>query len=95
MFPAITVWELGVAEREKPCTVNATVAVWLKLPFVPVIVKVYVPGVVLLPAFTVIVEEPEPVTETGLKLTLTPAGAPVALKLTFPLNPLSALTLTV
>jgi len=44
---------------------------------------------------TVIVELPEPVTEAGLKLALAPDGRPDALKLTGPLNPLSAPTFTV
>ncbi len=49
-----------------------------------------------MPAFTVIVEEPEPpVTGLGLNEKVSPAGPPAALRLTLPLNPLNALTLTV
>jgi hypothetical protein len=44
---------------------------------------------------TVIVEEPELVLEVGLKLAAAPAGSPLALKLTVPPNPLTALTVAV
>jgi len=40
------------------------------------------------------VEDPEPVTELGLKLTVAPEGNPVMLNATFPLNPLEGVTLT-
>ena len=36
---------------------------------------------------TVMVEEPDPVTDVGLKLALAPLGSPPALKATVPLNP--------
>src|SRR6476659_7121377 len=41
------------------------------------------------------VEEPEPVTEVGLKLALAPLGRPLTLKLTVPVNPPSAATVAV
>jgi hypothetical protein len=44
---------------------------------------------------TVIVEEPEVVTEGGLKLAVAPAGSPLALKLTVPVNPFTVLTVAV
>jgi hypothetical protein len=44
---------------------------------------------------TVIVEEPEVVTEVGLKVAVAPAGSPLALKVTVPVNPFSALTVAV
>jgi hypothetical protein len=44
---------------------------------------------------TVMVEEPEPVTEAGLKIALAPAGTPLAVRLTVPLNPLTAPTVAV
>ena len=44
---------------------------------------------------TDIVDEPEPVTDVGLKLALAPAGNPLALKLTTPLNPPEPATVAV
>ena len=44
---------------------------------------------------TVIVELPEPVTETLLNEAVAPEGNPLALKLTEPLNPFNAVTLAV
>ena len=41
------------------------------------------------------VEEPEPVTEDGLKVTVVPAGGPVTLNTTFPLKPFNAVTVAV
>jgi hypothetical protein len=41
------------------------------------------------------VEDPEPETEPGVKLAVAPEGNPLTLKLTFPLNPLDAVTFTV
>jgi len=41
-----------------------------------------VPVVVVEPTATVIVDEPPAVTDTGLKLTVVPAGCPVAVRLT-------------
>jgi hypothetical protein len=42
---------------------------------------------VLVLVVTVMVDEPEPVTEVGLKLALAPLGNPLAVKATAPLNP--------
>ena len=47
-----------------------------------------------LDVFTDSVEDPEPVTEFGLKLAVAPEGNPLTLKVTFPLNPLEGVTLT-
>jgi hypothetical protein len=44
--------------------------------------------------FTDRLEDPEPVTELGLKLAVAPDGNPVMLKLTFPVNPTEGVTLT-
>jgi hypothetical protein len=44
---------------------------------------------------TVSVEEPEPVTEAGLKLALVLGGNPETLKLTVPVNPPVAVMVTV
>ena len=53
------------------------------------------PDVVVLLVLTLRVEEPEPVTEVGLKLALAPVGRPPALKLTVPVKPFNAVTLAV
>ncbi len=68
---------------------------WLKLPLVPVIVSVRLPVGVFVPVDTVKVDAPEPVTEDGLKLPCAREGSPLTLKLTVPLNPFRALTVTV
>jgi len=65
------------------------------VPLVPVIVMLYVPVGVVLTVVTVIVDGPEPVTELGLKLAPAPVGSPLALKLTAPVNPFTAPTVTV
>ena len=44
---------------------------------------------------TDMVEEPEPVTEVGLKLAVAPLGRPLALKPTTPLNPPDPVTVAV
>ena len=58
-------------------------------------VKTEVPVGAFLPAVTVIVEEPEPTTDVGLKLALVREGNPATLKLTVPLKPFTAVTVTV
>jgi hypothetical protein len=50
---------------------------------------------VLLAVVTVIVEEPEVVTVRGLKLAFAPAGSPLAVKVTVPVNPFTAPTVAV
>jgi hypothetical protein len=85
----------GAAEIEKSAppvevTTRLTVVVCTVVPLVPVIVMVNVPVGVVLAVVTVIVEEPEPVTEVGLKVALAPDGRPLALKVTAPANPFTA-----
>jgi hypothetical protein len=46
-------------------------------------------------AVTLIVLDPEPVTEVGLKLAVAPLGSPDALKFTVPVNPPDDATVTV
>ena len=41
------------------------------------------------------VDEPEPVTDVGLKLALAPAGNPLALRFTTPVNPPDPVTVAV
>jgi hypothetical protein len=100
LLPAFTVSEVGLADTVKSgcCTgftCSVTLALWVRLPLVPVTVSVYVPAAVVLAVETLNVEEPEPLTEVGLNEVVTPVGTPLTLSATLPLNPLSAPTLTV
>jgi hypothetical protein len=65
------------------------------LPLVPVIVTVDVAAGVLLEVKMVMVEAPVPVTALGEKLAVTPAGRPLALKVTLPENPPVPVVVTV
>ena len=49
----------------------------------------------MLAVVTVMVDEPEVVTEAGLKLALAPAGNPLALKVTVPVKPPDGVTVAV
>jgi hypothetical protein len=94
LVPCVMVTLFGEEDRLKfgeaaAFTVSATPVAWTVLPLVPVIVMLKVPVGVVLPIVTVMVEEPEPVTEVGLKLALAPAGSPLVLNVTVPLNPLT------
>jgi hypothetical protein len=57
--------------------------------------SVELPGVIPEVDVNVSVVDPEPVTEAGLKLPVTPDGNPDTPKLTAPLKPLSGATVTV
>src|SRR5215471_12575467 len=90
-FPAVTVWEAGVALTEKSPTTGAvttrvTEAVWVVVPLVPVIVNGKLPVGVVLLVVTVSVESPE-VTDAGLNVPVAPAGKPLTLRLTVPVKP--------
>ena len=77
-------------------TVRVIEAVCVRLPLVPLTVNVYVPAAVDEDVVTLSVDEPEPpLIEAGLKLVPAPAGTPVALKLTEPVNPFCGDTETV
>jgi len=76
-------------------TTSVTVVECTRLPLVPVIVSVYVPAGVVVLVVTDMVDEPEPVTDVGLKLALAPAGNPLALRLTTPENPPDPVTVVV
>jgi|HubBroStandDraft_4_1064222.scaffolds.fasta_scaffold16979_4 hypothetical protein len=85
---------VGDAERVKlpettAVTVRETVAVCVVLPPVPATVIVYVPIAVVEATAMVMVELPEPgaAIDVGLKLTVTPAGWPLALKAMAELKP--------
>jgi hypothetical protein len=67
-------------------TDSVTVAVCEVLGLVPLTVIVYVPPAAVA-LDTVIVDEPPAVTDDGLKLTVVPAGCPVAVRPTFSADP--------
>jgi hypothetical protein len=56
---------------------------------------VYVPAGVVVLVVTDMVEEPDPLTEVGLKLAPAPVGKPLTLKATAPVNPPDAVTVAV
>lgn len=90
--PRLTVRVVGDAEMVKfgagaGFTTRVTVVEWTRLPLVPVMVRTKLPEGVVVLVVTDMVEEPEPVTDVGLKLAVAPAGNPLTLKLTLPLNP--------
>jgi len=95
--PAITVCVLGDPEIVKSggITTSVALALWLKLPLVPVIVSAELPVGVLLLVCTVSVELPEPVTDVGLNVAVAPVGNPLAVKLTLPAKPFKLPTFTV
>ena len=76
-------------------TTRVRLVLWLRAPLVAAMVSEYVPAGVAQLVEAVSVEEPEPLTEAGLKLAIAPLGKPLTLKLTVPVNPLSGFTLTV
>jgi hypothetical protein len=85
--PGATVTLPGEAPSEKSetgagVTVRLMDVEWVALEPAPVIVIVYVPGDVIAPALTVIVDDPPAVTDDGPKLTVVPAGWPAALNTT-------------
>src|SRR5271165_1151542 len=100
-LPATTVCVPGVAVRLKlggggvPLTASVTPAVCVNAPLVPVMVTVDVPTGVVPLVLTVSVELPDPVTVAGTKFAVAPAGNPLALSVTTPLNPFNAPMFTV
>jgi hypothetical protein len=67
--------------------------VWLSVPLVPVTVTLNVPEVAVLDAVKVTVLVP--VVEAGLKLAVTPAGRPLAVRATVPEKPFTGATVIV
>ena len=70
------------------------IVVFVRLPLVPVNVSAYVPGWMDAVVVNVRVEEPEPVTVSGLKVADEPDGSPSTLKSTTPAKPFAAATVT-
>src|SRR5262249_58579027 len=80
-LPWTTVTVAGDALIEKfglAATTNDTVVVCVADGAVPVIVTVYVPGVVAAPAASVSVDDPPAVTLVGANVAVAPAGKPLA-----------------
>ena len=75
--------------------INVTVALCCNDPLVPVMVSVLVLAGIVFVVVIVNVEEPEPLTEVGLKLPLAPVGKPLTLHVTVPLKPLVAVAVAV
>jgi hypothetical protein len=76
-------------------TTKLTVVVCVSAPLVPLIVSVDVPTGVLPVVVTVNVELPVPVTVAGEKPAVAPAGNPLTLSATAPVNPFNAPMLVV
>ena len=87
------VWLAGVAEMEKsPLTTSVTFTVRVSGPLVPWIVSGYVPDAVAALVATLIVVDPDVVTDAGANAAVAPAGRPVTLKATVPVNPAPGVT---
>jgi hypothetical protein len=97
-LPTVTVRVPGLPEIVKSAgavTTKLTVVVCVTLPLVPVIVNVDDPAGVLPAVVTVNVELPVPVAVVGEKPAVAPAGNPLALNVTTPVNPFNAPMLAV
>ena len=67
----------------------------IRLPLVPVIVNGKLPAGVVVLDVTVNVEDPDVVTDAGLKLAVAPVGSPLTLNVTVPVNPPDGVTVAV
>ena len=81
---------LAVTQTAGGWMLRPTLVLWLVPPLVPVMGPVRLPVAAAAEVETVSVEVPEPVTDGGLKLALTPAGKLPVLKATVPPKPLIA-----
>jgi hypothetical protein len=95
LFSITAVAEFGETEIEKPVTVRVTVVLCVRLPLTPVRVRVYAPAGVEVEVVTVSVDEPPPVIVVGLNAAVAPVGNPLALKVTTPVKPLTAVVVKV
>ena len=94
----MTVGDAGVAETVKSggrFTVSVTVAVRVTPPLVPVIVRVAGPTGVVDRVATVSVAVPAPAMDDGANVAVAPAGSPLTLNATEPVNPFRAVVDTV
>src|SRR5580658_4100927 len=76
-------------------TVTETSIDCLMLPLVPAMVSMKAPPAIPTGTLTVRVVEPDPITEAGFNVAVTPAGCPLTVKLTVPVKPLVGFTVTV
>jgi len=90
--PAITVTVVGLAEIPKSWNLKVATTKWFSVPLVPVIVTL---KLVATAALQDRLAEPEPVTFAGVILPQTRPDGAAMLKVTVPLNPLTAVTVTV
>ena len=98
LLPASTLREAGVELIWKSgdvCTVRVAEVLWLSEPLVAVTPgeKIPVPPPAEVEMLNVVV--PEPAMDVGLNVAEAPLGRPVATKVTVPLNPFTAVTVTV
>jgi hypothetical protein len=99
LFPWVTDCDPGVAATEKSgagagFTTRVTEAVCVVVPLVPVMVNGKLPVGVVLLVVIVSVELPE-VSGVGLNVPLAPAGNPLTVRSTLPVNPPLGVTVTV
>jgi hypothetical protein len=87
-------FDVTVVETAGSLMVSVTVAVWIWLPLVPVIVNRKLPLDVVRLDVTVSSEDPVVVTDGGVKFAVAPVGSPLTLKSTVPLNPSDGATVT-
>lgn len=85
----------AIVNFDQRLTWNVRVVECVTLPPVPVIVIGYVPVGALLATLSVKSDEPEPVTDAGLKLDVTPDGTPVAESATTESKPPEAVMVTI
>ncbi len=92
--PPTKVSDIGLAFTVKSVTVTATGTEWDSVPLAPVTMTLKAAPLEQ-PTVSVDVPEVPRVTLVGLRLALHPVGAPVAVRLTIPVNPLTAVTVIV
>src|SRR5581483_420913 len=93
--PALTVADVGAAERLKPETTSWTELLWARAPLVPRMEIADEPGGVETEVLMVMVELPEPVMLGGTKLAVAPLGSPLALRTTLLAKPPLGVIVTV
>jgi hypothetical protein len=98
LLPWVTVWLAGLAEIVKSgggLTTSVTLVPWLSEPLVATMLIGKDPVAAFAVVVTFKVDVPLPATEVGLNAPDAPAPKPEALKLTVPVNPFTAVTVTV
>jgi len=75
-------------------TVSVAVVLWLRLPLVPVMVRVEFPTGVVELVWIVRVDVPAPAIGFGLKVAVVPAGNPAMVRFTLPEKPFTAVVVT-